>query len=315
MFLDHMEQLQARILVNGQFVAEFDDEDAFPSNKEKTKYIEAEAGTNFTVMVTTNAHMARHAEDCILSHVYLDGKYATNKIITTGNVYGIQWAKMDGIDRNIGSGSTKEKFQFAALQTTDAPVGNTKKADFENLGEIKVKCWWIRKKGNISEDGVNTFKSACGDGVPEKCLKGRAISSLATVGPAEYLASKVQYVNTEYIYGKDPLAMFTFKYRSRRDLQIEGLIPRSPTPVPLEERDPDDLTPEEARELVRRLRRTQQQQIEIKKEGLKKKRARSATLDADSDSEGVVITGATSSRKRARQSTDSGIELIDLTED
>lgn len=99
------------------------------------------------------------------------------------------------------------------------------------------------------------------------------------------------------------------------DLQIEGIIPRSPSPVPLEDRDPDDLSPEEARELVRRLRQSQRQQIEIKKEGLKNKRARSATLDADSDGEGVVITGATSSRKRSRQSADSGMEIVDLTED
>lgn len=32
------------------------------------------------------------------------------------------------------------------------------------------------------------------------------------------------------------------------------IIPRSPSPVPLEERDPNSLTAEEARELVRRQR-------------------------------------------------------------
>jgi len=38
------------------------------------------------------------------------------------------------------------------------------------------------------------------------------------------------------------------------DLQIERIVPRSPSPVPLEEKDPDELTAEEARELVRQQR-------------------------------------------------------------
>ena len=98
------------------------------------------------------------------------------------------------------------------------------------------------------------------------------------------------------------------------DLQIEGVIPRSPTPVPLEERDPDDLTAEEARELLRRMRQREQEQVEIKKEG-KKKRARSPTFGGDSDVEEVSVTGEGPSRKRSRPSTDSGIEIVDLTDD
>ena len=49
----------------------------------------------------------------------------------------------------------------------------------------------------------------------------------------------------------EPAATFTFKYRARKDLQIEGILPRSPSLVPLEKRDPDTLSHAEARELVR----------------------------------------------------------------
>lgn len=100
------------------------------------------------------------------------------------------------------------------------------------------------------------------------------------------------------------------------DLQIEGVIPRSPSPVPLEERDPDDLSPEEARELVRRLRQREQERTKIKiKKEAQEKRARSDTFDGDSDVEELPVTGEGSARKRHRPSTDSGVEVVDLTED
>ena len=96
------------------------------------------------------------------------------------------------------------------------------------------------------------------------------------------------------------------------DLQIEGIIPRSPSPVPLEERDPDDLSPEEARELIRRMR-TQGSETEVKIK--KEKRVRPLEgEDDDSSGDEVEVTEQRVS-KRARLSTDSGVELIDLTDD
>jgi hypothetical protein len=57
----------------------------------------------------------------------------------------------------------------------------------------------------------------------------------------------------DYVDGPDlPIAVFNFRYRSRNDLKAECIIPRSPTPIPLEDRSIEDLTMEEARELLRR---------------------------------------------------------------
>jgi hypothetical protein len=96
------------------------------------------------------------------------------------------------------------------------------------------------------------------------------------------------------------------------DLQIEDIIPRSPSPVPLEERDPDDLSYEEARELIRRMR-TQGSEpgVKIKKE---KREHPIEDEDEDSDDDEVEVTEQRMS-KRTRLSTDSGVELIDLTDD
>ena len=49
-----------------------------------------------------------------------------------------------------------------------------------------------------------------------------------------------------------PFFVKRFLYRTRNALQSEMIIPRSPSPQPLEERAEEDLTPEEMRELIRR---------------------------------------------------------------
>ncbi|PPJ51979.1 hypothetical protein CBER1_10695 [Cercospora berteroae] len=224
MILDLMPQLTAEILVDGDILQEYDDEDAFPAKDHRTQYIEAEPGHNFTVRAMTNPQMAKVPQDCVAAHVYFDGKHVGGAVIDTGN----------------------------------------------------------------------------------------------SLGPTEQRGRKIKYLNQEYPYSTSAFATFTFKCRSRTDLQIMGVMPRSPSPVPLEERDPNTLTLEESRELVRRMReREREQQTEIKKEGQKKsaKRARSETLEADSDDEAVLVTGERPAQKRSRQSTDSGVEIVDLTED
>ena len=98
------------------------------------------------------------------------------------------------------------------------------------------------------------------------------------------------------------------------DLQIEGIIPRSPSPVPLEERDPDTLTPQEAREVIIRMRAREQNTVKIKQEFKREKRRHSAvsaeTGDNDEEEGDISITGEFDRRKRARPEN-----TIDLTAD
>jgi hypothetical protein len=81
------------------------------------------------------------------------------------------------------------------------------------------------------------------------------------------------------------------------------------------------LTPEEARELVRRMRAREENAARIKQEAgvriKREKRARTTDVedDDDDDDDGVEITGEGRSSKRARQSTDSAVEIVDLTDD
>lgn len=81
--------------------------------------------------------------------------------------------------------------------------------------------------------------------------------------------------------------------------------------MPLEDRDPDDLTPEEARELVRRMRAREDEQVRVKQE----KRDHSTMVDDDEDDDDEVTISETRGRKRYRTSHDSGVDTVDLTDD
>jgi len=99
---------------------------------------------------------------------------------------------------------------------------------------------------------------------------------LQSLGAPQFVAPRGTWVGSEYLDGKDrPFAVFNFKYRSRsattlriiarfeadschlptsEALQDLRIIPRTPTPVPLEDRPLEELTAEEMRELLRRQR-------------------------------------------------------------
>ena len=110
------------------------------------------------------------------------------------------------------------------------------------------------------------------------------------------------------------------------DLQIEGIIPRSRSPVPLEDRDPDDLSREEARELVRRMRARYHEAGSVKKEkgnGLvavkNEKRHRSATMlsnnESNKDQVDFISENPAKKRQRSAFHAEIEIEVIDLSED
>jgi hypothetical protein len=84
-------------------------------------------------------------------------------------------------------------------------------------------------------------------------------------------------------------------------------VERSPSPVALEDRDADELTLEEARELVRRMRTREQHPIDLGGER--------GEAEAEDEEEGdVSITDIiTPDMKRARIA--SSAEVIDLTDE
>jgi hypothetical protein len=95
-------------------------------------------------------------------------------------------------------------------------------------------------------------------------------------------------------------------------LQSLLIVPRSPSPVPLEERDVDTLSPEDMRELLRRQREGDQAAQAVKRErGVKRERSSTANgVDIDDNEISFV------SAKRLRPPVtldENGVETIDLT--
>lgn len=93
------------------------------------------------------------------------------------------------------------------------------------------------------------------------------------------------------------------------DLQVEGIISRSPSPVPLEDRDRSTLTADELRQLLEQREQEMLHLSRIKTE----KRERSTTVVDEGDDGEVTITHRSSKRHRTFQ--DSGVEVVDLTDD
>lgn len=96
------------------------------------------------------------------------------------------------------------------------------------------------------------------------------------------------------------------------DLQIEGIIGPD---IPLEERKPEDLTPDEARELIRRMRahapvaQTKQERGSQREKSVKREYAIIIIDDDDSDKEGTSAARS-SPQKRAKVE----VESVDLTD-
>lgn len=98
-------------------------------------------------------------------------------------------------------------------------------------------------------------------------------------------------------------------------LQSLLIIPRSPSPVPLEERDVETLTPEEMRELLRRQRERDAASQNVKRErGVKRERTRERSSTAGEVVDDDELSFVSAKRRRHPVTLDEdGVETIDLT--
>ncbi|KAK1820342.1 hypothetical protein LTR12_005205 [Friedmanniomyces endolithicus] len=310
--------VQVKLRVNGADLQEYaDNTDELHTPKIGRQYVEAVSGADFEICfaVEYGAIVSHTQSDVVACHIYLDGKCWIRAVVLehmaepTMEEASADVRLMGALRMWAGSvGSIiNDVLTFADLATDDRSAKHITPESVASLGEVKVQWIWMRRAGVPRLlTGQSKYTPATGESLPEKCLKGRAISQTAKLGEAKACAAQTSQDAT-YPYGRQPFATFTFKYRSKRDLQIEGVIARTPSPSPLEDRDPDSLTAEEARELVRRMRAQQDEQVRIKRE----KRARSVTHD---DDEPAAVASENRRRKRPRASHDSGIDVVDLTD-
>ncbi|KAK5688698.1 hypothetical protein LTS10_000676 [Elasticomyces elasticus] len=275
------------------------------------RYVEAVPDTQFGVALYFSDDFPYPGDD-VEATVYLDGQRVRRACPQGHDGRRI----VIGYSRNFQDGQwTKRQFEFADLQTSDCTTSSTQPNDLQALGTVRV----VFKRGvkcatRPHHKITNEIRSRT-EVIPEKCLKGRAISSRATLGEAIPSRAANSY-RMQWPYGDEPIATFEFLYRAHRDLQIEGVLPRSPSPVPLEKRDPESLTREEAIALVRRNQERGSAQVQVKQEYHSAKRSHQEALaDDDADDPDLEVSFASERSKRSRQSGSSGVEIIDLSED
>ncbi|KAH4107673.1 hypothetical protein HBH46_051040 [Parastagonospora nodorum] len=312
--------IKTSILVDGVTLEEYDDDEARTSSNTVTKYIEAISGAEFAIQ----CRFDKLPEYDVRIDFYLDGHYATAKYAMLDDFEGRSSTKTSyGVRSNDGHKWQVHNYAFSNLHTVDSdgrPVANRLMKDLKHMGEITVRLHYVINPRPSRSAKPSPRVSSLKD-VPEKALKGRALTHQTKFrAPKPTMASKV--VTTDYVDPrKIPFTTFNFKYRSRHALKALMIVPRSPSPAPLEDRDIDTLTPEEMRQLLRRQREGGQAPQAVKQEqrvkqeqGVKRERTRgrsSATYDFDSDDEVSFV-----SAKRRRHPIiigEDGAETIDLT--
>ncbi|RMY19226.1 hypothetical protein D0867_04805 [Hortaea werneckii] len=308
MKIDGIEGLRVSIRVGGSDLQEYDDAtDHLDEPSNAVKYVEASSGSIFKVHTRIKRSGSRRLQspskaDSLHYTVILDGRRITSVISRVNDQKDDYSQNIDGVTENHDGQFLRRPFQFADLTTNDGTSKGFDVQRMKGLGEIRFEVRWCRagKRVPAADRSISEVRNTGQEAIPEKCLKGRAISSQAVLGP---------------------FATYVFRFRSHRDLQIEGIIPRSPSPqpgIPLEERDPAALSAEEARELIRILRERHGERIqvkdetspEIKYEGVKRARSQMTGLEDDDD---LMVTGEGPSSKRARGATDEVVDCIDLT--
>lgn len=172
--------LEVAIHANGAALEEHDDPEHPATRTATTAYIEAPSDAAFSVKVSTCWQQLRlpAPNDALSISVYLDGEWVRCKVVDVNK--GSSDCTINGALELIGAGSSAEKeFRFATLRTDEGSVKEWNVEAMKSLGEIKATCRWVRKQGISMEPARRSNAASEGADVPEKCLKGRAISSRA----------------------------------------------------------------------------------------------------------------------------------------
>ncbi|MCJ1399038.1 hypothetical protein MMC11_002240 [Xylographa trunciseda] len=304
----------ASIAVDGKSLVEYDEDasetsDTLGSSNTIVKYVEATSGAHFKIEFGWNLPDPEGCEG-LCHYVNLDGKNMDSAV--SHFKYDASKSYLDSVRACVSGQWTREKFRFAEIVSDDGQSGSMRSSeasDIAGIGKIVLSVCRIK---NIQESTTAPTRfnlqarSTVPAKIPEKALKGRALSHKTSLDPPEKTAAIRTYI-VDYVDKRDsPYVNFEFRYRSRRALQIEGIIPRSPSPVPLEDRPVESLTREEALELL--ARRNAQNKPETKGEGSVRPRVK-----RERDAEVDEILASSYVRKKARGN--QVIEVIDLLDD
>ncbi|KAE9969443.1 hypothetical protein BLS_005354 [Venturia inaequalis] len=296
---------EAKIVVDGVECAEYpapDDLDEDDPNL-VTKYIEATPGAKFQIHVYVRPEAQALRFNSIVARIVVDGQKIRSPI----------WRKRcgtsevritRGLEEQSATGWQMRDLMFSVLTTDDnaeQKISKKLEKQINTLGEIAIKFCRVDVEGSIA---AKPFKwTDRTETIPEKALKGKAISHKVGRSNTVTDIEAPKDFKLAYLDGPEsPFATICFKYRSLNDLKAELIIPRSPSPVPLEDRPLESLTPEEMLELLIRQR---EQAASLRQENTRIKRERvSSPVTAHEDDEDLSIVKPTPKRRRIAATVD-----------
>ncbi|KAF2840592.1 hypothetical protein M501DRAFT_1009862 [Patellaria atrata CBS 101060] len=306
--------LEISVVVDNDVVEEYDDEEAVRARKSVTKYIEAKSGAYFAVKVNMTNKLQISKKYAVIVNIRMDGQSVKSTFFKAAEYKNANGNStlLNGVTVHEGSQCVFKKFCFSDVAIGDGDVrhlSGEKKKTIDNLGQISVEVW----RGRLGEpkgSSARQFSLKDVGTIPEKALKGRALSHKAGLGPGVPAEPGTSF-NMDYIDKDSPFAAFNFKYRSLQALRSLCIVPRSPTPVALEDRPIEELNPEELRELLRRERELNAVAGRVKMEGIKREREETQEQNGEEDE----ITVLEERPRKAPRTSASNTEIIDLCSD
>ncbi|KEQ73432.1 hypothetical protein M436DRAFT_46915 [Aureobasidium namibiae CBS 147.97] len=307
------------IAVDGNPLPEYLDEDDSESitPNSTTKYVECMPGSHFAIRInlTNLQHWHLRGGDSVETSYFLDGQRVGGVMLPQPWLSGYAVYSYPAA-RYMEGGICKERaLMFADLVTSEDRAYAKPRPELNHLGTITVKLYHSKAGKTDFRDSDNASEANVGhENIHEKHLKGQAISTQAKLGEAKPIGRIMTTASTRI---GDAFATFNFRYRSRKDLQISCLIPRSPSPIPLEDRPEESLTRDELLELCRRQKARQEEMVVIKLEHEKQRTEEKRTRVEDESDEEPTLTYHHPPTKKLKISADAhaGIETVDLTDD
>ncbi|KAF2117500.1 hypothetical protein BDV96DRAFT_679310 [Lophiotrema nucula] len=248
--LPDLPTLEVEIVVDGEALKEYDDPDPpFSAPNTITKFVEATSGTEFSIKL----HFTRDfpQDYAVKAQVLLDGKRVTNKRYRIKRLSG---------SHNIGGVTSKDnddwylqKFRFSELDIGEAdsqPANLELARSLASTGKISIAFNYVKNHRRVApRDEHPELKQL--EGIKEQDLKGKALSHQAILGTKMSVNARSR--TRSDLVSAEPFATFNFKYRSHEALRADEIIPRSPSPIPLEERGVQNLSFDERGQLLERL--------------------------------------------------------------
>lgn len=244
--------VEVTIRVHGQPLQEY--EESLPMARERTviRYIEIVEGQEFAIHL--EAKQGTDLEgDCLAFFLFVDGQPISSPFLSptlqTGDEY-----RVEGVENVLGM---IQKFSFRRIKiATDGNTFDENAANTNRLGDIVIAVGHRR----FGQQHPGVFRH---DTIPEvgtlseKAIKGTAVSHNITLGDAVPHPRRQESEDRSVRRlpdTPDPAAIFVFRYRSKEALKSLLIIPRTPSPIPLEDRKASTMTEAEIAQLQKQVK-------------------------------------------------------------